>query len=249
MRAAILLACFLSSQSAWAAPPTLGQHTTIVASSGGTITLSPASLTVGSTIIAVACHSGNDGDQDYTFSGSTNGSYTLSQFSGYTTGVQLDRACRAAYKINQQATSETLTITLVNGTSTARGYWLEVLPAMGMAIAFDTSCTTTTPESADGTGHTTCGSLTTSSDVFVLAFHGGNGTMAYVEPSGFTDLDADMGTGVVRASYYSHATGITSSTLAWTSGTARTVANIAVAFRSVPIATRRGGNLLMGVGR
>jgi hypothetical protein len=226
----------------WAAAPTLGVHGAATAS-GTTITLSPTGLTDGSTLAIGVSQTGSDADQSYSVADTNSNSYVSAVKSAYTTGTNANRVCQIFYakNITTTAGATTITVTITLGTTSVRGQWVEVL---GASTAAPLDQVSSFADSADTSSHNaagTPGNITTASDVFVYSVMGQNAAPSTFVPTSspaFTTLATDFDSLASVSQYYTNATGLSNSTVAWsTTGTARTAASCTAAF----IAAATGG--------
>ena len=234
-----------------AAAPTLGVHG---ANSGTTTyTLSPSTLTDGSTLVIGIGQVSGDADQSYSV-GDTINTYASAVLSANTGGVSLSRKCQIFYAPNISTTAGalTVTITVANGTSTSRSQFVEVL---GAHLTTPLNAADSVAESADTMSHTAAVSMTTDSDIFVYSIMAANSTLGTLTPTASPAFDgtlaADFSVNSVVSQHYTGATGLTTNTLAWDSGTSRTTASCSAAFIAPAAADGRAPSLttLMARGR
>jgi hypothetical protein len=230
-----LLACLLALVVAWvvslrAAGPAIGEVGQADDVTQVATVVFGSLINDGNAVIAAVSQVGADVDQTYAFASTPSNTWTSGSYAT-TTGANPNRRCIIATAASVTTTAGALTVTATASAGTA-AFRLQAVEvgANGLTMESVTSANLSA-DAADSTSHTGATSLTTQADAFIYTIMAGNATLGALTPTAspaFTELSG-FATSSSKSQYYNGGTALSSNSLTWTSGTARTAASCTVA--------------------
>lgn len=248
MAVTLVAVVLMLSVRLFAAAPTRGQHGA-GNNSGSTVTLSPTSLTDGSTMI-IGVAQGTTGARTYSVADTNSNTYVSAVLQSTSAGSNNPHKCEILYAKNITTTAGATTITVTQAGGSVLSYKANYVEVLGASTTAPLDQVSSAADSSDTTSHAFANSMTSASDVFIYAVGAQNSTAVFTPTSSpaFSN-SSDFDTTIGVSQYYSNATGVTANNLAWTGGTARTAASCSASFVAdgggSPAVTPRG--LLMGI--